>query len=169
MSQSVTLNGISYLIPDTGEGGWGEAVTNYLVALSTGVLQKAGGTFTLTADVDFGATYGIKAQYYKTRTANIADAGQFRLARADVVSWRNQANAANLDLTVNSSNQLTFNGNPISALALGAANTVLQVNAGGTDTEYGLIENANVSATAAIVISKLLNPRIAGSTYSTSM
>jgi hypothetical protein len=74
------------------------------------MLQKAGGLFQLLAEVDFGTAYGVKSLYYKTRTANIADAGQIRLARADVVSWRNQANDGNLDLSVNSSNKLLFNG-----------------------------------------------------------
>ena len=158
MSNSVTLNGISYLIPDTGEGGWGDAVTSYLVALSTGVLQKAGGTFTLTANVDFGASFGLRTLYYTTRTANLASAGQFRMARADVINWRNQADSNNLSLAVNSSDQLTFDGNPISSLALGAANTVLKVNAGGTDTEYGLLTNANIAAsgTADIALNKLV-------------
>ena len=158
MSTAVTLNGVSYLIPDTGEGGWGVAVTNYLVALSSGVLQKAGGNFTLTANVDFGANFGLRTQFYTTRTANLASAGEFRMARADVINWRNQADGANLSLAVNSSDQLTFDGNPISSLALGAANTVLKVNSGGTDTEYGLLTNANIaaSATADIALNKLV-------------
>lgn len=40
-------------------------------------------------------------------------------------------------------------------LDLGAANTVVKANAGGTDTEFGLIANANIDASAAIVFSKL--------------
>jgi hypothetical protein len=35
------------------------------------------------------------------------------LARSDKISWRNQANGANLDLEVNSSNQLLFGGNSL--------------------------------------------------------
>ena len=176
MSNSVTLNGVSYLIPDVGEGGWGEAVTNYLIALSTGVLQKAGGSFTLTAQVDFGASFGLKTLYYTTRSADLASQGQFRLARTDTLQWRNTLDTLNLPLAVNSSNQLTFDGNPISSLALGAANTVLKVNAGGTDTEYGLLANANIDSAAAIAITKLatinssdvIGPRVGSSTYSTS-
>ncbi len=125
MSNSVTLNGVSYLIPDVGEGGWGEAVTDYLVALSTGVLQKAGGTFTLTANVDFGASFGLRTLYYTTRTANLASAGQFRMARADVVNWRNQADSANLSLGVNSSDELTWGG---VALALGTGTATVALD-----------------------------------------
>lgn len=74
------------------------------------MLQKTGGTFTLSNEVDFGATAGLKSLYYKSRTTNVATVGQIRLARADVISFRNQTNGANLDLGVNSSNAITFNG-----------------------------------------------------------
>lgn len=113
MAISVLFNGITYSIPETGEESWGEELTEYFVAIPAGALQKSGGNFTLTADVNFGANFGLLSQYYKTRTSNIATAGQFRLARADVISWRNQANGANLDLGVNASNVLTFNGGTI--------------------------------------------------------
>jgi len=154
MSTNVTLNGTSYTIPAVGEGSWGTNVTNYLVALASGVLQKAGGSFTLTADVDFGATYGLKSAYFSSRSTP-ATAGIMRLGNDENVSWRNAANSANLDLTVNSSDVLEFNGNPLNTLALGAANTVLNVNAGGTASEYDLLVNLNVDAAAAIDYSKL--------------
>ena len=38
MSVIVTLNGIPYEIPTTGEVGWGQNTTNYLVALGSGGL-----------------------------------------------------------------------------------------------------------------------------------
>lgn len=110
MSIALTINGQVFQYPEPGDSNWGVQATLWASAVTTGMLQKAGGTFTLTAEVDFGASFGIKSLYYKTRTANIADAGQFRLARADVISWRNQANGANLDLSVNASNELLFNG-----------------------------------------------------------
>jgi hypothetical protein len=158
LSNAVTLNGVSYLIPDTGEGGWGDAVTNYLVALSTGVLQKAGGTFTLTASVDFGANFGLRAQYYQTRGASLASTGEFRLSNAETIQWRNAADSANLPLTVNASDILEFNGNPLTSLAIGAADTVLRINTGGTAAEYALLSNANIAAsgTADIALNKLV-------------
>ena len=154
MSTSVTLNAISYTIPATGEDGWGDQVAAYMVALATGVLTKAGGSFTLTAEVDFGATYGLKSAYFQSR-GTVATAGQVRLANAEVVSWRNAANGANLDLAVSAANVLTFNGAPITTLALGAVDTVLRMNAGGTATEYAKLVNANIDAAAAIAYSKL--------------
>lgn len=94
---------------------------------------------------------GVEAPFYQTATANIADAEAFRLARIDSIAWRNEGNSANLLLSVNSSNQLTFDGAVIAPpfddttiliqdatnndrtfqLAVGSSatsNTVLQVN-----------------------------------------
>jgi hypothetical protein len=131
----VSLNGVTYTIPAVGEDNWGTDVAAYLVALATGTLTKAGGSFTLTAEADFGATYGLKASYFKSR-GTVAAAGQLRLANAETVSWRNAANSGDLALDVNSSNVLRFNGQPILTLALGGANTILGMNSGGTAYEW---------------------------------
>lgn len=109
MSVSVTLNGSTHSLPTTDETGWGSAVTAFLQAVASHTLQKSGGTFTLTAETDFGATYGVKAAYFKSQTADLAAAGAVRLARADTVSWRNQANGADLALGPGSDNVLEFN------------------------------------------------------------
>lgn len=154
MGTTVNLNGTNYTIPAVGEGNWGTQVTNYLIALSTGVLQKAGGSFTLTADADFGATYGLKSAYFAARSAG-ASAGFLRAANNTSVSWRNAANNADLNLKVNASDILEYNGNPLVTLALGAADTVLRMNAGGTAYEFSKLVNANIDASAAIAYSKL--------------
>lgn len=154
MATTVSLNGVNYSVPAVGEGNWGTNLSAYLVALSTGVLQKAGGSFTLTADVDFGATYGLKSAYFSARSTG-ATSGFIRAANNTAISWRNAANSANLDLKVNASNVLEFNGTPITTLALGAADTVLRMNAGGTAYEYAKLSNANIDAAAAIAYSKL--------------
>lgn len=91
-------------------------VSTYLTALATGSLTKAGGAFTLTADANFGGTYGLIAKYFKSQTANIAAAGAVRLARTDTMSWRNQANGADLALSVTSGNLLQFDGVTIPTL-----------------------------------------------------
>jgi hypothetical protein len=109
LSQSVTLNGVSYTIPSRGEQDWDGNVTSYLVAIATGFLSKAGGAFTLTAEADFGATYGLVAAYFKSRTANASTTGVLRLANADSVKWRNGANSADLNLAI-ASNRLQFEG-----------------------------------------------------------
>jgi hypothetical protein len=112
MATTVTLNGSNYSIPATADDAWGDQVSSYLIALATGVLTKAGGAFTLTAEVDFGTTYGLKSAYFKSR-GTTASAGQVRLANAETVSWRNAANSADLALAVNASNALTFNGTEV--------------------------------------------------------
>lgn len=114
MSQNVTWNGIIYIIPEPGDVDWGQNVTDFLIAVPAGALQKTGGSFTLTADVDFGATYGLKAVYLKSRGSNIATAGLIRVENnATGIAWRNAANSGNLPLAVNSSDELTFDGVPI--------------------------------------------------------
>lgn len=154
MATTVSYNGTNYTVPQPGNSGWGTTLTTYLVALASGSLTKAGGLMTLTAELDLGATYGIKSAYFSAR-GTPATAGAYRLENNTSISWRNAANDGNLNLTVNSSNALQFNSLPIVALALGAANTVLKMNSGGTAFEYGTLVNANINASAAIAYSKL--------------
>ncbi len=154
MATPVSLNSVSYSIPAVGEDNWGTDVSNYLIALSTGVLSKAGGAFTLTAEVDLGATYGVKAAYLKSRGV-ASSTGIVRLANTETVAWRNAANSTDLALTVSASNVLTFNSAPIVTLSLGAADTVLKMNAGGTAYEFGKVANANVADAAGIAVNKL--------------
>jgi hypothetical protein len=110
MSSSVSFNGATYTLPTAGDTGWGANVTAFLTAVANNALAKSGGSFTLTAEADFGATYGLKAAYFKSQTANAASAGVLRLARADAVKWRNEANGADLTLGVDSSNNLEWEG-----------------------------------------------------------
>lgn len=109
------VNGITYYYPERGDRAWGPGASNWAAAVTAGMLQKSGGLFTLLAEVDFGATYGLKSAYLKSQGTNLASAGVIRLANAEIVNWRDAANSADLPLTVNSSNQLTFNGVPVSS------------------------------------------------------
>ena len=135
MSTNVTLNGVTYAIPAEGDSGWGTVLSNYFIAISNSVLQKTGGTFTLTGEVDFGATYGLKSAYLKSQATNPSGVGVIRLGNTETVSWRNAANSANLSLTVSASNALQFDG------------TSLPLS--------GAIVNADIAAGAAIAYSKL--------------
>lgn len=114
MSTPVTYVGNVYSVPayqDTGYAQGAGNLSSYLIALATGSLTLSGGTFTLTADVDFGASFGLKASYYKSRSSNVSVSGIFRLANnSDAISYRNAANSADLSLTANATNYLTFNG-----------------------------------------------------------
>ncbi len=160
MSVSVLLNGITYSIPEPGDTAWGQDLTDYLVAQASGLLQKAGGSFSLTAEVDFGATYGLKSVYFKSRATNPATAGQFRLGNAEVVSWRNAGNSSNLDLKVNSSNLLEFNGTAIQPIGNYITALTGDVAATGPGSvvatiQPGVIVNSMINASAAIAYSKL--------------
>ena len=159
MSVSVTFNGVVYTIPSNRQpAGWGTTLTTYLESLGNNALAKSGGAFTLTADANFGANFGLITKYYKSTGTNIAATGVIRLASLEILAWRNNANDGDLPLTVDSSDRLTFDGKLITALALGAAHTVLTMNAGGTATEYAKIDNANIAAsgTADIAHNKLV-------------
>lgn len=109
MSTNVTLNGSTYAIPAVGDSNWGTVLANFFIAIASSTLQKTGGTFTLTAETDFGATYGLKSAYYKTRATNPSSTGNFRLGNAEYIGWRNAANSADYLFGVNGSNQLIFN------------------------------------------------------------
>lgn len=109
MASVVTFNSVTYSVPAETDENWGSSLSSYLIAIASGSLQKSGGTFTLTAEASFGATYGLKSAYYKSLATNPSSAGILRLGNAEVIGWRNAANSADLSLTVNSSNQLTFN------------------------------------------------------------
>jgi hypothetical protein len=113
MSISLTLNGSSYIIPTPGELGWGSNLDAFFVAIPAGCLQKTGGSFTLTAETNFGTGFGLKTAYLKSQSLNIASTGILRLANGDSISWRDNLNTLDIPLSVNSSNQLTFNGNPV--------------------------------------------------------
>ncbi len=127
MAQSVTLNGVSYSIPEVGDNDWGQNLTSYFVAIPSGVLQKTGGAFTLTNDADFGASRGLASIYYKSRAAGLATTGVLRLGNTETIAWRNAAGSDNLPLTVDSSNRLTYNSVPIASSA-----GVVPPSAGGT-------------------------------------
>lgn len=152
MSIALLVNGVTYDYPQVNDTQWGPDATDWASAVTSGMLQKAGGLFQLLAEVDFGTSYGVKSLYYKSRTANIASTGVVRLARADEINWRNQANSADLALAVNSSDQLTFDGTVISIAALTAGSipfsdgsTLVQNNANlfwdEANTRLGLLTN----------------------------
>lgn len=126
---AVTWNGSSYTVPSVGEENWfgADKVDGLLIGLANDGFQKTGGAFTLTSEVDFGGTAGLIASYWGTRSSNDSTAGIFRLSNAESIGWRNAANDANLLLTVDSSNNLTFNGT-----SLISSSGIVPVSSGGT-------------------------------------
>lgn len=135
MSSTVSFNGSTYIIPSTGEVGWGSNVSNYLIAIAAGALQKTGGSFTLSAEVDFGASFGLKALYYKSRGTNVAASGINRYINDELgPTWRNAANNGDLGLSVSVLNQLTFNGTPIGGAGIYSASRAIVSDGSGNLT-----------------------------------
>lgn len=144
-SVTVVVNGTNHTIPQTNEKGWGANVTAWIQAISQFTLQPSGGTFNLTAEVNTGSTYGFKVPYIKSATATPATAGVLRLANTDSVAWRNAANGGNDLLTVDGSDNLTFNG------------VALPTSASGTfqDSTFRIYDNSDATKKLAIELSGL--------------
>lgn len=104
------VNGITFNYPEVNDTEWGYEATNWAAAITNGTLQKAGGTFILQSDVDFGNNYGIKSSYISTRAADPADTGLIRLSNTDTICWRNFANTSNICLQPTGTDTLSFNG-----------------------------------------------------------
>lgn len=104
MSVNLVVTGNTYVFPQIGEENWGSEVTGWATAVTSGMLQKSGGTFTLTAEVDFGTLFGLKSLYYKSRGTNPSATGVLRLANTETISSRNAANSADFSWGLNASN-----------------------------------------------------------------
>lgn len=153
MTTTVTINGQNFEYPVTGDTGWGGPATAWAQAVSLHLLQKTGGTFTLSADVDFGASFGLISPYYKSSTTPRAGVGTLRLANTDDIAWRNFANSADLLLSVGTDNLIEFGGVDLALVTqlvttfVGLTDTpgtitplqFLRGNAGGTALEFAAV------------------------------
>lgn len=113
MSTPVVLAGVTYNIPAYQDVGYAQGTGNlssYLIALASVVITSGGGTVPLTADLNFGTSFGLVALYYKSVSSNISTSGILRLANTDTIGWRNFGNTGNDVLGVNSFDQLIYNG-----------------------------------------------------------
>lgn len=161
MSSTVTFNGTSYTIPATGDENWSDNLSLYLIAIASGSLQKTGGTFTLTAEADFGATYGLKSNYFKSRATNPSSTGILRLGNNEGIGFRNAANNADLVLKANASDLLEYNGSTLinsGSLTDLITNTMVNSSAAIAYSKLNLatsIVNGDISGSAAIAYSKL--------------
>jgi len=163
MAIILEVNGTDFVFPEEGDIQWGKSVTDWAQAITTGMLQKAGGLFTLLDEVDFGATYGLMSAYYKTRTLNIAEAGGFRLARVDEIHWRAEDNLSDNVLSVNNLNQLQWNGQNLVVGSVSidtvADTSTIHLEVTGTTLTANVIaasiDNSHIAAAAGIALSKL--------------
>lgn len=112
MSIPLNINGNSYFYPQVGDSAWGADATDWAVAVTSGMLQKAGGLFQLLGEVDFGPNYGLKSTYFKSRSSDISLTGVLRLSNTDAIGFRNAANNADLLLSL-SGDTLQFDGQPL--------------------------------------------------------
>lgn len=145
MATPVTYVGNSYSIPAYNDTGYAQGAGNlssYLVALATGSLTLSGGTFSLTADANFGSNFGLIVAYLKSISSNIATAGIIRLANTDLIEWRNFANSGNDTLGADSSDQLVYTGGNLKLATAGAG--ILLKTPDGTKTFLATIDNNGV-------------------------
>lgn len=143
MATSVTFNGVSYSIPNNREPkGWGTSLTALLVSVANNALSKGGGTFTLTADIDFGASFGVKSLYFSTRSASPALSGIFRLSNNEEIMWRNAADSANIELKIGTDDNLQLDGVKVPTIS----STDTQTN----KTFTSPVLNTGVSGTAVL-------------------
>jgi hypothetical protein len=112
MSLNLVVNGTTFQYPETGNTDWGNQATLWANAVTNGMLQKAGGLFELTDDVDFGSNFGLFAEYFSSRANQAADVGVLRLTFQDTVVWRTSGDA-NLLLGLSSDDLLAVDGRPI--------------------------------------------------------
>ena len=156
---NLTVNGVAYPYPQAGDLNWATGASAWASAVTSSMLSLSGGSFPLTAQVDFGPSFGIKALSLLTESANPSGTGVIKLSNADGIGWRNFANTADLLLSVNSSNQLLFNGAGLGAVSgTGNTTTIGLVLTTGTLTaniNALSITDSLVSSTAAIAYSKL--------------
>jgi len=171
MGTPVTFNGTSYTVPANRERQWGTQVSNLLLSLGNNALSKAGGTFTLTDDVNFGTSFGILAPYFTSTTASAASSGVVRLALTDSIKWgalalgiaasRLQFDGVNVP-TVSSTDTLTnktLSGNTATNLVSGSG--TLTLNTTGTITVPNATDTLVGKATTDVLTNKTLSGNIA--------
>ena len=159
MSWTTVINNVTYTSPDPGENFWGDQVKSWMQAVSGtgsgqgGMLKKDGGLFQVLSEVNFGTAFGIKALTYTSGSAaagSAAGAGVVRLKRADVIGWRNEADSANLALSVSSSNWIQWQG--VDLADISSAQTLTNKSMSGSSNTFTNIGLASIIAPAAGVV-----------------
>jgi hypothetical protein len=144
MSTPVTYVGNQYNVPayqDTGYAQGPGNLSSYLIALATGSLTISGGSFPLTADADFGGSFGLKSIYYKSRAVTPATTGVIRLGNTEIIAWRNAGGGGNITISVNGSDQVAIVGCDV---ILDAGKCTVYRSPDGTKTiRFGLDNDGN--------------------------
>lgn len=141
MATIVSWNGSSFTVPATSEENWGGVtkVDGLLVSLAQNGLQKSGGLFTLSADLDFGAAAGLKSIYYKSRATNPATTGIVRHGNNELDGWRDAGNATNYTFGLNSSDLFEWKagGGSLGSITSGGLWTLANSTVAPTHLAYG--------------------------------
>lgn len=161
MVVSLSINGQTFLYPEENDIEWAFDATGWARALSSGTLQFTGGNWDLSAEADFGDTYGFITPYVKSNSTPLPVSGTLRLGTEDLVTWRNSDDDGDLVLGVNSEGQLIFNGE---VLDVGTTPTVsdtatIDMDISGTEISGNVqsdsLTNVQINSAAAIARSKL--------------
>jgi hypothetical protein len=88
------------------------------------MLQKSGGSFNLTADAEFGSTYGLVSGYFKSASSNIAGSGAVRLSNTDSIAFRNADNSGDMLLSSDGTTDGILNYNSVPLVTLSAVQTL---------------------------------------------
>ena len=110
MSTPLVVNGVTFNYPTTRDNNWGDVATNWATAVSNSTLQLTSGDFNITSELNLGPNFGIKSLDYSSRSANPSLSGVFRLSAVDSLGWRNNANDADVLLSLDSNDRLSFDG-----------------------------------------------------------
>ena len=153
MSTPLTINGVTYNYPTTGDTGWGEEATLWAAAVTAGLFPQGGGAYPLTGQVDFGDAFGLQVASIVSQATNPAATGFIRMGYGEGVAWRNASNTGNLVLSVNSANQLTLNGSTLGVTSFDGR--VGDVNLTYTDvvTALGFVPGAGSGTVSSVGIS----------------
>lgn len=140
---TVVINGQNYNYPEVNDTEWGDIATRAFDAITKTTLQPvkdlndptAINDFTLYNDIDFGPTHGLRVLFIQSRSNNPAASGVFRLAKDELVAWRNEDNDGDNTISFDSDGDLIVNGVKV--------------------TLHGQIVNDDIAAAAGIEESKL--------------
>lgn len=127
----IELDGIDYPYPEDGEyrGTWGENATEFAIAVGNAMENRVNKTGAETVGGVKTFQDGIITPTVTTTTSTPATSGVIRLAKTDLISWRDNANTANKELAIDASDRLKFGSTYLShenwELSTPGSNTVL--------------------------------------------
>lgn len=166
MSIPLTINGAVFEYPQNFDEDWGVDATGWAQAVTAGALYLSGGNFPLTANVNFGASFGLLSAYFSTRAANPAGAGTVRLASGDAgIAFRNNANSGNLVITTDSSDNLLYNGHIITPSVAGTVTSIT----GTTSQVIASASTGNITLSLPQSIASSSSPTFAALTLGTPL